>query len=77
VEGPGRVIFFARHGTLQTASVDSDSELNLDRVEPPRHGDLWGFAPQISIESQDLGRKLVCGFWAALSGKQTGQTGRR
>jgi hypothetical protein len=77
VDGPARVIFFARQGTLQTASVNSDPELKLDRVEPLGHADLGGFAPQISIESQDLGRKLVCGFGAALSGKQTGQTGRR
>jgi hypothetical protein len=57
--------------------MDCDPELNLDRVEPLRHADLWGVAPQISIESQDLGRKLVCGFWATLSRKQTGQTGLR
>ena len=77
MDGPARVIFFARQRTLQAAPVDSDRELNLNRVEPLRHADLWGFAPQISIESQDLGRKLMCGFWTALSGKQTGQTGRR
>jgi len=77
VDEPARVIFFARQGTLQTAPVDFDPELTLDRVEPLRHADLWGFAPQIGIESQDLGGKLVCGFGAALSGQQTGQPGRR
>ena len=77
MDGPARVIFFARQGTLQTAPVDFDPELALDCVEPLRHADLWVFAPQIGIESQDFGGKLVCGFGAALSGQQTGQPSRR
>ncbi|KUM24044.1 hypothetical protein AU467_31580 [Mesorhizobium loti] len=67
------MVFFGRHGPLQTSPVHPDAKAYGDSVYTLRHGEVGPRRPEVVDVGEDLGGDLVSALWAPLPGHQPGE----